>query len=116
MVIDVDATTPGYVVLNDPYHAWWDAEVDGQEAPLLQANVIFRAVKVPAGAHRVRFVFRPFKGAWRDARRRWPWLDLVIPLAVIAGPRSGAGGNSTAPVPSLLRGGRGWGCRRAPHR
>ena len=75
VVIDVDATTPGYVVLNDPYHAWWDAEVDGQEAPLLQADVIFRAVKVPAGAHRLRFVFRPFKGAWRDARRRWPWLD-----------------------------------------
>jgi hypothetical protein len=77
VLIDSMADTAGYVVLNDPYHPWWNAEVDGQETPVLQANGIFRAVRVPAGRHEVRFVFRPFSGAWRDARRRWPILGRL---------------------------------------
>jgi hypothetical protein len=77
ILVDSVADTAGYVVLNDPYHPWWTAEVDGREAPVLQANGIFRAVRVPAGRHQVRFVFRPFSGAWRDARRRWPILDRL---------------------------------------
>jgi uncharacterized membrane protein YfhO len=69
------------VVLNDPYHPWWAAEVDGREAPVLQANGLFRAVAVAAGAHRVRFVFRPFRGAARQLAARWPVLGgwLVPP-------------------------------------
>jgi len=60
----IDATSPqgGFLVLNDVWHPWWQVEVDGKPASLLRANVIFRAVELPAGAHRVRFVFRPFSG------------------------------------------------------
>ena len=38
------------------------SEIDGAPEPLLRANVLFRAVKAPAGRHEVRFVFRPFRG------------------------------------------------------
>jgi len=69
------------VVLNDPYHPWWVAEVDGREVPVLRANVLFRAVRVGPGAHRVRFVFRPFGGAWSDLRQRWPVLARFARLA-----------------------------------
>jgi hypothetical protein len=75
--VDAVSQVPGYVVLNDPYHPWWAAEVDGREVPVMQANVLFRAVALPPGSHRVRFVFRPFRGAWRDACRRWPLLGRV---------------------------------------
>ncbi len=66
--IDIEATssTGGYVVLNDPFHPWWFADIDGQSAPVLQANVLFRAVRVAPGTHRVRFTFRPFVGAWQQ--------------------------------------------------
>jgi hypothetical protein len=74
VLIDVDARTAGHVVLNDPYHPWWTAELDGREVPIVQANAIFRAVAVGPGAHRVRFVFRPLLGAWREATARWPLL------------------------------------------
>jgi hypothetical protein len=77
VVVAVRAASPGYLVLNDPYHPWWEAEVDGREERVLQANVLFRAVRVGPGSHRVRFVFRPFRGAWRELRRRWPALDRV---------------------------------------
>src|SRR3954465_13677030 len=70
IVIDVETPDSGYLVLNDPYHPWWFAQVDGQEAEILQANVLFRAVAVPAGRHRARFTFRPLVGAWRQLAMR----------------------------------------------
>ena len=40
-----------------------NAEVDGADAEILKANVIFRAVVCPRGRHLVRFTFHPFAGA-----------------------------------------------------
>jgi hypothetical protein len=61
--IEADSTQGGYVVLNDPWHLWWTASLDGIEAPLLKANVLFRAVAVPPGRHRVTVTFAPIRGA-----------------------------------------------------
>jgi hypothetical protein len=44
--------------------------VDGNPAPLERANVLFRAVEVAPGAHRLRFVFRPVRGALRQLGQR----------------------------------------------
>ena len=70
--IDVEATSPdgGWVVLNDVWHPWWQVTVDGEPARLLRANVLFRAVAVPAGRHRVSFTFHPFRGALRQVAER----------------------------------------------
>jgi hypothetical protein len=38
-------------------------------AEILKANVLFRAVEVPAGRHTVRFRFHPFAGALADLMR-----------------------------------------------
>lgn len=61
--IEVEAPQPGFVVLNDIWQNWWFASVDGEPAEILRANVLFRAVQVPAGRHVVRFEFMPLKGA-----------------------------------------------------
>ena len=66
VVIDVDAPSGGILVLNDVWHPWWRAEVDGAETEILKANVVFRAVVVPAGKHVARFSFHPFAGALRE--------------------------------------------------
>ena len=64
--IDVDAPDGGFLVLNDVWHPWWRADVDGRPADILKANVLFRAVALPPGHHLVHFVFEPFHGAWTE--------------------------------------------------
>jgi hypothetical protein len=68
----IEATSPdgGWVVLADPWHPWWRARIDGAEAALQRANVLFRAVEVPAGHHRIAMTFEPLAGAWRDLADR----------------------------------------------
>jgi hypothetical protein len=61
--IEVSAAADGFVVLNDVWHPWWQAEVDGKPATIQRANVMFRAVRVAKGRHLVRFEFTPFSGA-----------------------------------------------------
>ncbi|WP_210493883.1 hypothetical protein [Microvirga antarctica] len=70
VVVDVNSPSGGFVLLNDVWHPWWFASLDGQSTPLLRANVIFRAVQVPAGRHRVTLTFRPVAGAIAQIRQR----------------------------------------------
>jgi hypothetical protein len=60
IVIETVAEAPSILVLNDVWHPWWRVCVDGAAADMLKANVLFRAVAVPAGRHTVRFRFHPF--------------------------------------------------------
>jgi len=56
--LDVEASAPAVLVLNDAWYSGWSATVDGQPAPILPANVAVRGVLVPAGTHRVTFTYR----------------------------------------------------------
>ena len=69
VVIETDAPAASILVLNDVWHPWWRACIAGEEREILKANVLFRAVAVPAGKHSVRFSFHPFAGAFG---RYWP--------------------------------------------
>jgi hypothetical protein len=64
-VVDVEvvATCGGFVVLNDVWHPWWSVTVNGEPAEILKANVLFRAVQIPAGHHKLRFEFNAIAGA-----------------------------------------------------
>jgi hypothetical protein len=57
--LDAELSQDGYVVLLDAWDPGWRASVDGRPAPVLRANVAFRAVPVPAGRHRVELAYRP---------------------------------------------------------
>ncbi|MDQ5846417.1 MAG: YfhO family protein [Acidobacteriota bacterium] len=57
--VEVNAPREGMLVLNDSWDAGWVARVDGQKQPLLKVNYNFRGVVVPAGNHRVVFLYRP---------------------------------------------------------
>jgi hypothetical protein len=70
--IDIEADAPdgGFLVLNDVWHPWWRAEVDGRATDILKANVLFRAVPVGPGMHRVHFAFEPLRGAWEELKEK----------------------------------------------
>ena len=60
---DVVAEKPGLLVVSEIHHPGWEARVGDTEVPVWRANTAFRAVEVPAGEHRVTFVYRsvPFR-------------------------------------------------------
>lgn len=62
IVLEAECPDGGFVVLNDLWHPWWFAEVGGRPAQLHRANVLFRAVEVPAGRVEIRLTFRPIDG------------------------------------------------------
>ena len=68
--LEIDTPRSGIVVLNDLWHRWWRVDVDGQPRPMLKANVMFRAVQVAAGRHRIHFEFAPVAGAVEELREK----------------------------------------------
>lgn len=58
----------GWIAAGELDHPGWAAELDGKPLPVHRANGMFRAVCVPAGNHRLDFVFQPWRmlaDAWR---------------------------------------------------
>jgi len=75
VVVQTDLAAPGYLVLTDADYPGWHAWVDGQEVEVLTADVLFRAVRLGEGQHRVLFAFEP----------RLLWVGGVIGLIGLAG-------------------------------
>lgn len=70
IVLEASSPDGGWVVLNDVWHPWWQATVDGHASPIEQANVLFRAVAVPPGRHTIVMEFRPLAGIWGALKAR----------------------------------------------
>jgi hypothetical protein len=57
--VQVTLDHPGYLVLTDTYYPGWKVTVDGEPAPILRADLYFRAVPLPDGEHKVNFHYQP---------------------------------------------------------
>lgn len=57
--IKTSSAAPGVLLVNDRYSPDWKITIDGQPAKLLRANVMMRAVPVPAGSHEVVWRYQP---------------------------------------------------------
>lgn len=57
--LEVNARQDGYLVARELFYPGWECTVDGAGQAVLPADVAFRAVRVPAGVHRVSFRYNP---------------------------------------------------------
>ncbi len=59
VLIESAGNRDAFVVLLDSFDEGWRAWVDGRPAPILRANLLFRAVAVPAGRHVTEMRYLP---------------------------------------------------------
>ena len=76
MVLETRSAMPSYLVMSESFDPGWHALVDGVSATILQANLYFRALPLPAGEHRVELFYRP-------ASYIWGWRLFGISLAIV---------------------------------
>jgi len=79
--IAADAKRDGWLLLLDTYYPGWKADLDGKRAPIFRADGFFRAVKIPAGKHRVVFNYHPqifYNSLWLSGAGLIAWFGLLI--------------------------------------
>ncbi len=77
--MQADLNRAALVIASEIFYPGWEAEVDGYEAPLLEADYILRAIPIPAGRHDIVMRFRPRVFRWGL------FTSLLSIVAVISG-------------------------------
>jgi len=57
--IKVNTEKAGLLFLSDNYYPGWKAKIDGKLTKIYRANYAFRTIEVPAGDHKVDFIYQP---------------------------------------------------------
>lgn len=72
------SSQPGWLMINEPWHASWQAEVDGKPVTIRPAFGYFRAIPVEHGEHTVVLTYRP------KATMFWMPLGMVGAATLIS--------------------------------
>lgn len=64
VVIEATAAQSGLLVFGEMNYPGWVAVVDGEAAPVVTANGVWRGVVISEGTHRVELLFRPTRLYW----------------------------------------------------
>jgi hypothetical protein len=84
VLVSVRSRRAGWLVLRDAFHPDWRATLDGRPVPFLRADLLFRAVHVPPGEHRLLFAYDPWW--WTPGVRlmlfAWPLLLAAAALGL----------------------------------
>jgi hypothetical protein len=98
VILRTEAATPAVLVLADMAAPGWSVTVDGDAAELLTADLVLRAVALPAGEHTVEFRYRD--GSYRRGLTLTV-IGAILTLALVAASFAPAG------LVARLRGARG---------
>ena len=56
--LDINAKNPGWLFLADANYPGWRAYIDGQETPIYTAQILGKAIYIPAGDHDLKIAFK----------------------------------------------------------
>ena len=90
IVATVSMRCRGFVIFADPDFPGWEAFLDGDRVPIHPAYAALRSIAVPAGPHRIEFVYRPFS-VYLGAVSTALGLLTAVALLIIARRRGGLG-------------------------
>ena len=57
--IDVSSDNESLLLVTDSFYPGWIATIDGEANKILQTNILFRGIIVPAGSHEVILEYKP---------------------------------------------------------
>lgn len=79
------SATDGLAVFSEIYYpVGWKATIDGNEASIIRANYVLRALRIPAGEHLIEFRFDP--PSYTTGNRItavFSWLTLIVLLGCV---------------------------------
>ncbi|MGL1903664.1 MAG: hypothetical protein OCC49_16120 [Fibrobacterales bacterium] len=79
--ISVETERPALLFINDNFHEYWNAEVNGKLTPIHRAFTTFRAVEVPAGKSTVKMYY---KSVVADKSKYLIYLGVLILILLTA--------------------------------
>jgi hypothetical protein len=85
VVVEVGDGPGGWLVLADVWFPGWTCTIDGQPAQVYRADYLFRAVRLPNGAHEIVFTFDPASYRWGRLISVGSLAALLLLAAVSAG-------------------------------
>lgn len=79
-----NATSNQFAVFSEVYYPYgWDAYIDGKKTPYTRVNYLLRGMPVPAGSHKIEFIFEPRSVILSD--KITMWLSILLYLMLVAG-------------------------------
>jgi hypothetical protein len=78
VALDCTSSSEGYAVLLDSAAPGWTVELDDRPATIERAELVARAVKVPAGAHHLAFHYQAPGLAVGGLISLLAWLNLIL--------------------------------------
>jgi hypothetical protein len=61
LTYESETTEEQLAVFSEIYYKDWNAYIDGEQKPYFSANWVLRAMRIPAGKHKIEFKFEPTK-------------------------------------------------------
>lgn len=75
---------PGFGVFSEIYYnqknANWEASIDGKPATVLQVNYMLRGLEIPAGEHKIKFVYKSNSNPYINVERASSGILLLLLL------------------------------------
>lgn len=85
LVYETDSDAPGTAVFSEVYYPTWQAFIDGNEVKVGRADYVLRALAVPAGHHKIEFVFDPLSLKITETIATISFIIMVLAALAIIG-------------------------------